>query len=321
MTDDSAASVPAFASAEPGRMSPIDVAVNLLWCVPGEVGGLRAVPRASAARSRVAADAVRADAVLPAVVRRRPPRTRLAVSRWSRADHRHEPSSAGARRAHVVAPAHPRRRHRPPRRRNDCQRSAVARSCSRSTICSTSPIPSTSRRRSGDTSNGRFPRSVGRAAVVAVPTEYVRTTVIDAYGVDPDRVVVVPHGVESSLGADAPSAFDLRRDYGLGAGPMIVYPAITHPHKNHRFLLEVMARALDRPGPAARAARRSRRRRGRGGRRHRSAGTRTSVSFGPVGSPTPIATASSPQPMRSCSRASTRDSVRRRSRRWRSAPP
>jgi alpha-1,3-rhamnosyl/mannosyltransferase len=86
-----------------------------------------------------------------------------------------------------------------------------------------------------------IPRSVGRAAVVAVPTDYVRTTVIDAYGVEPDRVVVVPHGLESSLGADAPSAFDLRRTYGLGGGPLIVYPAITHPHKNHRFLLKLMA--------------------------------------------------------------------------------
>ena len=87
-----------------------------------------------------------------------------------------------------------------------------------------------------------IPRSVGRAAVVAVPTEWVRRTVIDAYDIEADRVLVVPHGVESTLGADAPSTFDLRRDYGLGAGPMIVYPAITHPHKNHRFLLEVMAR-------------------------------------------------------------------------------
>jgi glycosyltransferase involved in cell wall biosynthesis len=87
-----------------------------------------------------------------------------------------------------------------------------------------------------------IPRSVGRAAVVAVPTGYVRSTVIDAYGVDAERVVVVPHGVESTLGADAPSALDLRRRYGLGAGPVIVYPAVTHPHKNHRFLLELMAR-------------------------------------------------------------------------------
>jgi glycosyltransferase involved in cell wall biosynthesis len=87
-----------------------------------------------------------------------------------------------------------------------------------------------------------IPRSVDRAAVVAVPTEYVRTTVVDAYGTDPHRVVVVPHGVESSLGADAPSALELRHVYGLGSGSMIVYPAITHPHKNHRFLLELMAR-------------------------------------------------------------------------------
>src|SRR6056297_653617 len=33
-----------------------------------------------------------------------------------------------------------------------------------------------------------IPRSVGRAAVVAVPTQYVRSTVVEAYGTDPDRV-------------------------------------------------------------------------------------------------------------------------------------
>ena len=87
-----------------------------------------------------------------------------------------------------------------------------------------------------------IPTSVARAAVVAVPTEYVRRTVIDAYGTDPDRVLVVPHGVEASLGADAPSPLELRDQYGIGSGRMIVFPAITHPHKNHRFLLELMAK-------------------------------------------------------------------------------
>jgi glycosyltransferase involved in cell wall biosynthesis len=87
-----------------------------------------------------------------------------------------------------------------------------------------------------------IPQSVRRAAVIAVPTDYVRSTVIDAYGTDPDRTVVVPHGVEASLGADAPSAQELRGEYGLGTGTVIVFPAITHPHKNHRFLLELMAR-------------------------------------------------------------------------------
>jgi alpha-1,3-rhamnosyl/mannosyltransferase len=87
-----------------------------------------------------------------------------------------------------------------------------------------------------------IPRSIRRASVIAVPTAYVRSVVVDRFATDPDRVVVVPHGVEPALGSTAPSAFDLRRDYGLGAGPVLVFPAITHPHKGHRFLLEVMAR-------------------------------------------------------------------------------
>ena len=86
-----------------------------------------------------------------------------------------------------------------------------------------------------------IPRSIRRSSVIAVPTDYVRSIIVDRFGKDPERVVVVPHGVEAALGAGAPSAFDLRRDYGLGAGPVLVFPAITHPHKGHRFLLEVMA--------------------------------------------------------------------------------
>ena len=82
------------------------------------------------------------------------------------------------------------------------------------------------------------PASVRRAAVVAVPTEYVRRTVIESYRVDPERVMVVPHGV------DPPSvitpADDVRARYGLTDRPFVVLPAITHPHKGHRFVLELM---------------------------------------------------------------------------------
>jgi alpha-1,3-rhamnosyl/mannosyltransferase len=77
---------------------------------------------------------------------------------------------------------------------------------------------------------------------VAVPTEYVRGTVIQAYGVDPARVVVVPHGVESTLGASATAESTLRERYHLGNGRVLVFPAVTHPHKGHRFLLEVLSR-------------------------------------------------------------------------------
>jgi glycosyltransferase involved in cell wall biosynthesis len=86
-----------------------------------------------------------------------------------------------------------------------------------------------------------MPKSVARADVIAVPTEYVRSTVIDRFGVDPDHVVVVRHGVEPAFGTRKRSEFELRRDYGLGGGRVLVLPAITHPHKGHVFLLQVMA--------------------------------------------------------------------------------
>ena len=86
-----------------------------------------------------------------------------------------------------------------------------------------------------------MPRSVRRATVIAVPSEYVRGTVVDAYGCAPDRVVVVPHGMERTLGRAATGEEELRARYALGDGPVIVLPAMTHPHKGHRFLLRVMA--------------------------------------------------------------------------------
>ncbi len=85
-----------------------------------------------------------------------------------------------------------------------------------------------------------IPRSVRGAAVVAVPSAYVRDSVIAAYDASPDRVLVVPHGIEPTLVSDVTPADELRDRFGLGDGPIVVYPAITHPHKNHRFLLELM---------------------------------------------------------------------------------
>lgn len=85
-----------------------------------------------------------------------------------------------------------------------------------------------------------IPRAARHAAAIAVPTEYVRGTVIDAYGVDPLGVVVVPHGVEPALQTDVTPGDELRRHYALGDGPVVVYPAVTHPHKNHAFLLDLL---------------------------------------------------------------------------------
>ena len=85
-----------------------------------------------------------------------------------------------------------------------------------------------------------IPRSATRASVVTVPSDYVRGCVIEAYGVEPERVMVVPHGIEPALAHDITREVELRQRYALGDGPVIVYPAVTHPHKHHEFLLRMM---------------------------------------------------------------------------------
>jgi alpha-1,3-rhamnosyl/mannosyltransferase len=85
-----------------------------------------------------------------------------------------------------------------------------------------------------------IPPSARRAAVVAVPSEYVRSSVIEAYGVDADRVMVVPHGIEPALSSEITPEDELRARYSLGDGPILMYPAVTHPHKGHEFLLQMM---------------------------------------------------------------------------------
>ena len=86
-----------------------------------------------------------------------------------------------------------------------------------------------------------IPRSVRGAAAVTVPSEYVRGTVVETYGVAPERVHVVPHGFEPELLQVRTAEPELRRRLGLGDGPVLFYPAMTAPHKNHRFLLRLMA--------------------------------------------------------------------------------
>lgn len=85
-----------------------------------------------------------------------------------------------------------------------------------------------------------LPGSARGARMVAVPSEYVRRSVVDAYGIDADRVMVVPHGIAAAERDDITPADELRARYSLGDGPVVVYPAVTHPHKNHRFLLDLM---------------------------------------------------------------------------------
>ncbi len=89
------------------------------------------------------------------------------------------------------------------------------------------------------------PRAVDRARVVVVPSEWVRGTVIDRFGVEPDRVVCVPHGLPP---LDEGTPIDVLRERYDIPGDLVVYPTITYPHKDHVTLVRAFARvAADRP--------------------------------------------------------------------------
>ena len=85
-----------------------------------------------------------------------------------------------------------------------------------------------------------MPRSLRRADAIAVPSAYVRGTLIERFGLDPACVHVVVHGIErvdrARIDVDA-----ARKRFGLGEAPYFIYPAITHPHKNHAFLVDLLA--------------------------------------------------------------------------------
>jgi alpha-1,3-rhamnosyl/mannosyltransferase len=84
-----------------------------------------------------------------------------------------------------------------------------------------------------------LPRAVKGARAVAVPSDFVRRSVLERFAVDPDRVVTIPHGVAWSPEGATP-ATTVRERYRL-PGPVVLYPAITYPHKDHATLVEAFA--------------------------------------------------------------------------------
>jgi alpha-1,3-rhamnosyl/mannosyltransferase len=85
------------------------------------------------------------------------------------------------------------------------------------------------------------PRTVRRARVITTVSEYVKRTVVEAFDVDERRVVVTHHGMEADLGRAGTPESELRAKYGLGDRPVVVYPAMTYPHKRHDFLVDLVA--------------------------------------------------------------------------------
>jgi glycosyltransferase involved in cell wall biosynthesis len=82
------------------------------------------------------------------------------------------------------------------------------------------------------------PRSIRRARLVLTPSEFVRQGVIDRFGVAPQRVRAIRWGV------DPPSTQitvgQVQARYALPRR-WFVFPAVTWPHKNHEMLVRAFA--------------------------------------------------------------------------------
>jgi glycosyltransferase involved in cell wall biosynthesis len=88
-----------------------------------------------------------------------------------------------------------------------------------------------------------IPRTVRRARLVLTASEFVRRGVIDRFGVEPDRIRVTPWGVgpptsEVSLG-------EVQARYGLPRR-WFVYPSFTWWHKDHSLAVQAFARVAAR---------------------------------------------------------------------------
>lgn len=89
-----------------------------------------------------------------------------------------------------------------------------------------------------------MPASMQRASVVTTPSEYVRGRVIDVFGRDPDSVRVVPHGVPTPTVPTVEQIDAVLEQHGV-IRPYVIYPAITHPHKGHNVLVDLLRASAD----------------------------------------------------------------------------
>ncbi len=88
-----------------------------------------------------------------------------------------------------------------------------------------------------------LPRSARVAEVVTTPSQASAQRVIERLAVHPGRIRVIPHGLgpEAFTSVDPSEVERVQTLFGL-ARRWILYPVITYPHKNHRVLVQAFAR-------------------------------------------------------------------------------
>jgi glycosyltransferase involved in cell wall biosynthesis len=87
-----------------------------------------------------------------------------------------------------------------------------------------------------------YDESARRADAVITVSEHARARIIDRLSIDPSRVHVSHHGVDSRVFTPQASANDaeVRRSLNISE-PYLYYPASLAPHKNHSALLRALS--------------------------------------------------------------------------------
>ncbi|MGN6696389.1 MAG: glycosyltransferase family 4 protein [Aquihabitans sp.] len=92
-----------------------------------------------------------------------------------------------------------------------------------------------------------LPRSARRAAMVFTPSDPASASVVERLAVAAERVRTVPHGIEPPQPVPEAEIAAVRARYRLGE-QVVLYPAITYPHKDHVTLVQAFGRlARSRP--------------------------------------------------------------------------
>lgn len=219
---------------------PLSVAVNMLWCVPGEVGGseeylLRQLSGLAAIQA-------------PYGITVYAPRGFCAVHPDLAALHRviEAPSTCRRREVRILLEHTWLARHVAQSEIVHHGGGIVPSRSHRTVLLTVHDVqyltyPEYFRAHKLKYLQNRVPSSISRASAVAVPSAYVASTLVESFGLSPGKIQIVRHGVAGSLGMRATPEVELRRRFGLGTADVLFMPAITHPHKNHEFLLQLLA--------------------------------------------------------------------------------
>lgn len=94
-----------------------------------------------------------------------------------------------------------------------------------------------------------MPAGCRLSQAVVVGTQWVKEDVIRRYGIDPDKVQVIPWASVTQFypEPDATRLTSVTRKYQID-GTFVLYPAATFPYKNHLRLLEALADLRDSEG-------------------------------------------------------------------------